>query len=280
MKLIKALNNSALIVEQDGVEKIVLGKGIGFGLKAGDLIDEKKIDRIFMAGTDEKNRLIELINEIPDCCLEVSEEIIAYARQILQKELSHSIYISLTDHIYFILNRSEKDLFPKNPFKYDIQRFYEAEYKIGKKAVALLEDEFEIKLNDDEAASIAMHIVNAEFEIDTYQNVEMMKLMEDILQIIRYQLKIDIAEDSMNYQRLITHLKFFVQRVMAQTQYEEENPLYQVVKDNYPKACECVERIKELVEKEYQVHVSKDECTFLMIHVQRLMNREKGETYE
>lgn len=280
MKLIKALNNSALIVEQDGVEKIVLGKGIGFGLKAGDLIDEKKIDRIFMAGTDEKNRLIELINEIPDCCLEASEEIIAYARQILQKELSHSIYISLTDHIYFILNRSEKDLFPKNPFKYDIQRFYEAEYKIGKKAVALLEDEFEIKLNDDEAASIAMHIVNAEFEIDTYQNVEMMKLMEDILQIIRYQLKIDIAEDSMNYQRLITHLKFFVQRVMAQTQYEEENPLYQVVKDNYPKACECVERIKELVEKEYQVHVSKDECTFLMIHVQRLMNREKGETYE
>lgn len=277
MKLIKALNNSALIVEQDGVEKIVLGKGIGFGLKAGDEIDSQKVDRIFSSGIEEKNRLVELIKEIPDQCLEVSEEIISYAHSILNKELSDSIYISLTDHIYFILDRYEREILPKNPFKYDIQRFYEKEYKIGKKAIELLEDEFEITLNDDEAASIAMHLVNAEFDIDTYENIEMIKLIEDILQIIRYQLKIDIMEESMNYQRLVTHLKFFVQRIMKNIQYEEENPLYQVVKENYPDAYQCVERIKELVEKEYNFNVSKDESTYLMIHVQRLMNREKGE---
>ena len=80
MKLIKALNNSALIVEKDGLEKVVLGKGIGFGLKPGDFVDVNKVDRIFSANSEDKNRLIALIQEIPDQYLEVSEEIIAYAR--------------------------------------------------------------------------------------------------------------------------------------------------------------------------------------------------------
>lgn len=31
MKFLKAFNNSAALVEDDGTEKIVLGKGIGFG---------------------------------------------------------------------------------------------------------------------------------------------------------------------------------------------------------------------------------------------------------
>ena len=232
MKLIKALNNSALIVEADGSQKVVLGKGIGFGLKPGDEIDTTKVDRIFSAGFEDKNRLIELIKEIPDQCLEVSEEIISYARNILKKDISDTIYISLTDHIYFILDRCQRNMLPQNPFKYDIQRFYEDEYKVGKKAVGLIEDEFQVKLNDDEAAAIAMHLVNAEFEMDTYKGIEMIKLMDGIMQIIRYQLKIEFDEEKMNYQRLITHLKFFVQRMMKTVQYEEENPLFNVVKEN------------------------------------------------
>lgn len=277
MKLIKALNNSALIVEKDGLEKVVLGKGIGFGLKPGDFVDVNKVDRIFSANSEDKNRLIALIQEIPDQYLEVSEEIIAYARGVLKKEISDTIYISLTDHLYFIFERYHQNIMPSNPFKYDVQRFYEKEYKIGKKAVELLEDEFQVKLNDDEAAAIAMHIINAEFDMDTYRSIEMLQLMEGIIQVIRYQLKIDWNEESMNFQRLMTHLKFFVQRIMLKVQYEEENPLYDAVKEQYPKAYECVLRIKEFIEKKYMFHVSKDECTYLMIHIQRLMSRETEE---
>ncbi len=47
MKLLKVLNNSALIVEDEGIEKIVLGRGIGFGLSSGDEVNKAKVDRIF-----------------------------------------------------------------------------------------------------------------------------------------------------------------------------------------------------------------------------------------
>lgn len=275
MKLIKSLNNSAIIVEDEGMEKVILGKGIGFGLNPGDLVDENKIDRIFSSESEDKKRLISLIEEIPVKYLEISEEIISYARNILNKNLSDNLYISLTDHINFIVDRYERNLIPNNPFKYDIQRFYEEEFKIGKKAVELLEDEFQIKLNDDEAAAIAMHLINAEFEINSYSSIEMMRLIDSITQIIRFQLKINLDEESINYHRLITHLKFFAQRVLANVQYEEDNLIFNIVKENYPIAYNCIERIKEFIEKEYNFEISKDESTYLIIHIQRLMSREK-----
>lgn len=271
MKLIKELNNNALVVD-DGSEKVVLGRGIGFGLSVGDEVDQTKIDHIF-SSESKNNLLIELIREIPESCLEISEEIIMYAQSVLQKKLSDSIYITLTDHIHFIIERYKQAIMPSNPLKYEVQRFYAAEYQIGKKAVELLEDEYEMNLNDDEAASIALHIVNAELDSDMYTSAEVIKLMDNIMQIIKYNLKIEFDEKSMNYQRLITHLKFFVQRVVKREQYEQDNPLYAIVKQNYPIAYECILRVKEFIEVTYDFQVSADECTYLMIHIQKLLIR-------
>lgn len=49
MKFLKTFNNSAALAMNDqGQEEIVLGKGVGFGLKKGDPIDESKIERRFV----------------------------------------------------------------------------------------------------------------------------------------------------------------------------------------------------------------------------------------
>ena len=46
MIFLKTFNNSAALVQDDqGQEQVVLGKGVGFGLKKGDKIDENKIER-------------------------------------------------------------------------------------------------------------------------------------------------------------------------------------------------------------------------------------------
>ena len=49
MKFLKTFNNSAALIENNqGQEEIVLGKGVGFGLKKGDPVDESKIERRFV----------------------------------------------------------------------------------------------------------------------------------------------------------------------------------------------------------------------------------------
>ncbi len=38
--VIKALNNNMVLVKDNGIEKIILAKGIGFNKKPGDIISE------------------------------------------------------------------------------------------------------------------------------------------------------------------------------------------------------------------------------------------------
>ena len=51
MQIIKVINNNVISSEDDkGKEIIVMGKGIGFGKKAGEEIDETKIESILPSG--------------------------------------------------------------------------------------------------------------------------------------------------------------------------------------------------------------------------------------
>lgn len=272
MVIKKILNNSSAVVEDDGIEKIILGKGIVFGKKNGDFIDSNSIEKMFITETEnEKKRLMDLIQKIPDHCISIVEEIVDYAESILKGKLNSSIHLTLADHISFLLERYEKHILPTNALKYDIKRCYTKEYRIAEKAVELLEDEYDIKLNDDEIASIAMHIVNAEFDSTMQEGTQIVQIVDHIVQIIRYYLHVDIDMEDIHYQRLLTHLRFFVWRVIKNQQEENDNTLYDIVKSTYPKAHQCTLRIKQFIEDTYNYAVSDDECTYLTVHIQRLL---------
>lgn len=276
MILKKILNNNVLICEDDEHnEFIAIGRGISFNQKKGKVLDESKVERMISLKEDKENRLLELVKEIPEQCLELSEEIIDYAQSVLQCELSDSIYVTLTDHIHFTKQRYLDGFLPKNSLKWDIQRYYPKEFEIGKKAVELLEEEMNIELNDDEAASIALHIVNAELDSNIHQSMEMVELMDSIMQIIKYHTGIILDDNDLDYQRLITHVKFFVQRVMANKQHEVANPLYNMVKLKYEDAFVVSLKIQNFIKKSTSFEVSEDEITYLTIHIKRLLDRKQ-----
>ena len=45
---------------------------------------------------------------------------------------------------------------------WEVRKFYPREYEIGKQALRLIAKDLEVKLADDEAASVALHFVNAQ----------------------------------------------------------------------------------------------------------------------
>ena len=276
LKVRKTLNNSTvLVMDENQVEHIVFGKGIAFGKNKGDVIEEKDVVKKFTCHDAEGEKLIQLIQEIPKPCMEIAQEIIEYAESRLHDKLNNSIYFTLPDHIAFVLKRKREGLMPVNPLKWEIQRYYQLEYEIGLKSVELIEEEFEIKLNADEAAAIAMHLVNAEMNFHLHESMMMVELMNGIMQIIRYQSQSDFNETDLNSQRLVTHLKFFVQRIAAKTQYTADNSLYSIVVKSYPKAFELVAKIRDYVEIKTSYAVSNDELTYLTIHLQRLLERKE-----
>ena len=91
MKITKLLNNNAIIAMNHGKEVIIIGTGVGFKAKIGDKVDNDKIQKVFSLN-DNANRLLELIKEIPDVYLEITEMIIAYGKKKMSNSLIVYIY--------------------------------------------------------------------------------------------------------------------------------------------------------------------------------------------
>ena len=95
------------------------------------------------------------------------------------------------------------------------------------------------------------------------------------MKIIRISFKIDFNEESISYQRFITHLKFFAARIMTDTEYKDSmNEIYEVMINQNPKAVSGVEKIKQLIKKEYNHELSVDESLYLLIHIKRLLDEQ------
>ena len=212
MKIEKILNNNAVVIKENDNEKIVMGCGIAYKKRVGDEVPEDKIDKIFLLSNKEiNNKFQELVSDIPMEYVELGEKIITFAKTQLGKKLNDTIYISLVDHIYTAITRFLEGIEVKNALLWEIKRFYKDEYPIGLTALDLIEEIFSVRLPKDEAGFIALHIVNAEMdgnEKEVKRVYKITKIMQEILNIVRYNFKISFDEDSVYYYRFISHLKF------------------------------------------------------------------------
>ena len=218
MKVHKILNNNVVVtLDAKGNELIVTGRGVGFKKREGDKIDPQLIEKQFSLNNQELlPKFAELLSEIPIEIHTTSDIIINYAKKQLGGKLQDSIYISLTDHIYFAIERHKQGFDIPNNFIWEIKKFYPNEYQIGLHALSVIKQRLGVELPEDEAGFITFHIVNAQLN-DTMPNiVNMTKIMREILNIVKYHFKFEYDENSLSYQRFVTHLKFFAHRICVQ----------------------------------------------------------------
>lgn len=275
MKIKKVLNNNAVIaVNEKGEEVVITGLGLAFKKKAGDGLEQEKIERVFrMENKEISRKLLDLINEIPVEYVEVTEAIVQAARKHLNAKLNENIYLTLTDHISFAVDRLQNQFIVTNPMVWEIKRFYMDEYKVGLKALDMIEERLGIRLPQDEAASIAMHIVNAQLNEEMPRVVNMIRIIQDALNIIKYHFGIELKEDSIDYQRLVTHLKFFAQRIMTSESSEiAEDSLFDIIRRQYVDSYECAVKIEKYAMEKYRFSASKSELTYLIVHIERVIH--------
>ena len=67
MKIEKVLNNNVIQALDNNVEYIVMGKGLGFQKKVGDLVDKEKIEKTFvLENTEEVEEWSRVYVNLPD----------------------------------------------------------------------------------------------------------------------------------------------------------------------------------------------------------------------
>ncbi len=274
MLINKVLNNNVVTsINENGEEAVVMGRGIAFQKKKGDVIDEEKVDKIFVLKNKSiNNKLVELIKDTPSENLEVAEEIIKYAEEKLDTKLNENIYLTLTDHISFAVSRYKSNLEMKNVLLWDIKRLHQKEFAIGIKALDFIKNKLGIELSEDEAATIAMHILNGELSQDMPQIVDIINLINEMLKIVKYHFNIEFDEESINYYRFITHLKFFAQRLVNGNYYEDnDNELFEIIKNKYPKSYECTKKIEGFINQKFNSELTKEEKLYLIVHTARVV---------
>lgn len=276
MVIDKILNNNVVVIkEHDGVEKIVMGRGIAFQKKVGETFDDAKIDKVFtLTSQDAVNKFQELIVDIPIEHVEMAEEIISYAKTHIGKKMNEMIYISLVDHIYTSIVRFLDGIVVKNALLWDIRRFYSVEFYIGNRALDMIEEKFHVRLPEDEAGFIALHLVNAEMdEEDMHDMYEITKVMQEVSNIVKYKFNITFDEDSAYYYRFITHLKFFAQRLVKNNTYEDsgDDDLLDVIKVKYKNSYDCVNKVAQFIQSKYDYTLSNEEKLYLTIHIERVV---------
>lgn len=80
-------------------------------------------------------------------------QIITYAKNNIGLKLHQSIYLTLTDHISFAIERYKKGMQFDNPLKVEVKTFYPIEFGVGKYAIRKVREKLDVELNEDEAAS-------------------------------------------------------------------------------------------------------------------------------
>ncbi|WIG46827.1 PRD domain-containing protein [Bacillus halotolerans] len=276
MKIAKVINNNVIsVVNEQGNELVIMGRGLAFQKKSGDEVDEARIEKVFtLDNKDVSEKFKTLLYEIPLECMEVCEDIISYAKLQLGKKLNDSIYVSLTDHINFAIQRNKKGLDIKNALLWETKRLYKDEFAIGKEALHMVKNKTGVSLPEDEAGFIALHIVNAELNEEMPNIINITKVMQEILSIVKYHFNIEFDEESLHYYRFVTHLKFFAQRLFNGTYLESQDDfLLETVKEKYHRAYDCTKKIKAYMEQEYEHKFTRDELLYLTIHIERVVKQ-------
>ena len=271
MQIEKILNNNVVQALDNNVEYIVMGKGLGFQKRVGDLVDKEKIEKTFvLENTEAVEEWSRVYVDLPDGEMQVFLNILTFAEAVLQTKFDPSFFIALADHLHYAIERSREGISLQNPLAWEVRKFYPREYEIGKQALRLIAKDLEVQLEDDEAASVALHFVNAQKDAGLHEkDRQMTQIVVGISDIVRLHFGYDLEEDSFSYNRFMTHLQYLAQRIGV-SGGKNDAFLYEQVKINYPESFICTQKIAAYIKTSYVFELSLDEQVFLTIHIQRL----------
>lgn len=272
VRVLKCINNNVVsCCGKDGRELVAMGRGLGYSLRAGDVVDESRIEKLFrMENPEETRKLTDLFAKLPPKEIELCSRIVDKATEDLGQQLSPSVYLTLTDHVCFAIERSRQGTVFQNTLLPEVRTFYPREFALGKYALELIERELGIHFPDDEAANIALHLVNAEFENSLSDTLRITQTIHDILAMLSANRTIAFDTQSEFYSEFSVQLKFLVFRAFSKSFYNREEGLFvQAVERVYPREFACAREISRVLQQRCGAALPQAEMAFLAASLHR-----------
>ena len=277
MRIKKVINNNILCaVDDHGNELIVTGRGIGFQRQRGEIIDPATVERTYrMEEKTGQRKLVELVEKIPIEHLTLTENLIEHIKSQIPQKLNETLLVTLADHISFAIARKEQGIEFSNPLKGAIMCYYPTEYHLGQYCLKVIRDHLGVALHQDEAAFIALHIVNAELNTNMSEMYDITKLIEGTISVVEYFYQKQFDRESLDFNRFVVHLRYFAQRlfqgkILEDAQGEQDEVFRQLIIKNCKEHFKCAQCVAEYIRNTYHKNLSDEELTYLTIHLKRI----------
>ncbi|MCF6138143.1 glucose PTS transporter transcription antiterminator GlcT [Pseudalkalibacillus berkeleyi] len=273
--ILKILNNNVVIaIGENQQEAVLIGKGIGFSKKSGDRLEETNVDKLYVLKDEEKqHQYKQLISEIDESIILVMNDIIQLSEQKLNVQFDEHIHIALTDHIAFAIKRIQQGMDIVNPFLKETQLMYPREYAVAEEVVEVVHRETGVYLPDGEIGFITLHLHSATTSRSLSDLNKYSQLMNSLVQLIEQQLDISLDKGSINYVRLIQHLRRGIERIESGEQVGSQHKLAKVLKDEYPLCYNTAWKLMKVMQHQLGKKASDAEAIYLTMHLQRLSSQ-------
>ncbi|MCX8001127.1 MAG: transcription antiterminator [Anoxybacillus mongoliensis] len=271
----KVLNNNVLIASHPTYDEVVLiGKGIGFGKKKGDVIEQKGVEKWFILKNErEQEQYKKLLPHVDEEFIGLMNDIIHHIQKRTNSSLNEHIHVALTDHILFAIKRLEQGMDIKNPFLVETKSLYPLEYDVAAEVVNMLNERLHIQLPEGEIGFIALHIHSALTNHQLSEVNQHSQLISRLVSVVEEQLDIRIDRESIHYLRFVRHLRYAIERVKKGEKIEEPKKLSNILKETYPLCYNLSWKLIKIMQQTLQLPVDEAEAVYLTLHLQRLTGK-------
>lgn len=271
----KVLNNNVLIaVDSSGQEVVLIGKGIGFNRQKNDPIPRETVEKLFtLRDEKEQENYKKLVKGIDEETLNAIVSSIEIIKNRSHSVLNENVHVALTDHIVFAINRLLKGMAIRNPFLTETKALYPAEYEIASEVVDYINQALDIWLPEGEVGFIALHVHSANTDTTLSEINKYSQLVTKLIRVIEDQFHIAIDRESIDYIRLVRHLRYTIERVMNEEELNEPKKIAELLKKEYPSCYNLSWKLIKIMQQTLKKQVYDAEAVYLTMHLQRLNNK-------
>lgn len=268
--VIKSFNNNILLVKEEGQEKILFQKGIGFGKKLGDIVNKGTVvEKVFIIeDKDNQRNFNEILNRVDTKLIAIVEEVIAEISDELGEELNENIHIGLVDHLFYAIKRLENNEEIQNPFLVEIETLYAREFSMASRLAYRIKEELEVEVPEGEIGFITLHIHSARNNGKLSNTIKYSFLSNSIIEHVEDRLNIEIDRKSLDYARFLTHIRFAIERIITDSPIK--NDLVDIIRMKYKISYKIAEETRKIICKTLDIkEISEDEVAYLAMHIER-----------
>lgn len=257
-------NNAVLAKDLDNNQVLILGKGIGFGKKQGDIVSDNagdnKVYYIFEDNTTDE-KLKKLSSEL-EALPKIIKNIIYKAEDSFKYD-SEKLCESLLDHISFAVQRLNMGFTIENPFITEISLICPAEYKLAKKLSKDINEVLGINIGKSEEGFVALHIYSASNHKSVKTAMKKTRIVNKVFQMVDKALTLS-SDMSLRKDFIVSLGKIFDN---PQRRLNFSESFIKSVKNEFPEIYSEVLEIAKTIKEDFQTVICEEMLVMLTLEL-------------